>query len=188
VPLQAPEAASLRRAIDLVLAGLEPNGAIACDRAWNLIKMNDAAARLFALFVDLAVAPPEVGQNVLLASIHPFGLRPSIVNFEEVAAIMLERVRREAARLEGDPATEQVRAMVASVTDLPAPRAVGKEAEGPFITVHLRRNGVEARFFTTIQTIGTPIDATAEDVRIETYFPADEATRDLIHRLAKSTD
>jgi transcriptional regulator with XRE-family HTH domain len=186
VPLEAPEAASLRRAIDLVLGGIEPNGAVACDRTWNLLQMNQGAARLFAAFVDLAAAPPEVMQNVLIATLHPAGLRSAIVNFEEVAAISLDRARREAARFPDDPEVARVRAAVAKLPDLPPPRTPTK-VEGPFITVHLRRNGLEARIFTTIATIGTPIDATAEDIRIETYFPADEATTALVRTLAAAT-
>jgi transcriptional regulator with XRE-family HTH domain len=184
VPLEAPEAASLRRAIDLVLGGIEPNGAVACDRTWNLVQMNRAAARLFAIFADLSTAPPDVMQNLLVATLHPQGLRPSIVNFEEVAALSLDRARRESARFPDDPEIAKVRAAVAKIPDLPAARAT-TSADGPFITVHLRRGSFEARLFTTIATIGTPIDATAEDIRIETYFPADEATGRLLIDLAK---
>lgn len=177
VPLDAPEAASLRRAIDLVLSGLEPNGAVACDREWNLIKMNDAAMRLFSSFADLSTAPPEVMGNIFVACVHPLGLRPAIVNFEEVAAMMLARARQENL--------DVVDKLIRGIPELPLPRMIGKEAEGPFITVHLRRNGIEGRFFTTIQTIGTPIDATAEEVRIETYFPADDATSRLLKDLSR---
>ena len=194
VPLEAPEAAALRRAIDLVLGGIEPNGAVACDRAWNLLQMNQGAARVFATFVDVAVAPPEVMQNVLVATLHPAGLRPSIVNFEEVAAISLDRARRESARYPDDPEIARVRELVARIPDLPPPRPPGPAGrttklspDGPFIPVHLRRSGLEARLFTTIATIGTPIDATAEDIRIETYFPADEPTAALMRSLAGKT-
>ncbi|MDF2694428.1 MAG: hypothetical protein K0S65_2811 [Labilithrix sp.] len=123
VPLEAPEAASLRRAIELVLGGIEPNGAVACNRTWDLLQINQGAARLFAAFVDLSAAPPEVMQNMLVATLHPAGLRPAIVNFEEVAAISLARARRE---------------------------------------------------------------ATAEEIRIETWFPADESTAALMKSLASS--
>jgi len=183
-PLDAPEAASLRRAVDLVLAGVEPNGAVACDRAWNLVQMNKGAARLLATFLDLAVAPPEVTKNLLVAILHPRGLRESIVNFDEVASAMLDRARREAARAGDDPLVEATRAAVAGLGDLPAPRAPTASAAGPFLSVHLRRNGLEARLFTTIATIGTPIDATAEELRIETYFPSDDATARLMRDLA----
>jgi transcriptional regulator with XRE-family HTH domain len=184
-PLDAPEAASLRRAVDLVLGAMQPNGAVAVDRAWNVLTMNASAARLLATFMDVTAAPPEVMQNVLLATLHPLGLRPSIVNFDEVASISLERARHEAARYPDDPAIERVRALVATIPDLPAPVA-SAAAQGPFISVHLRHGGIEARLFTTIATIGTPIDATAEEIRIETYFPADEATAALVRQLGSS--
>lgn len=180
-PLDAPEAIALKRAVELVLAGMEPNGAVAVDRAWNLLQMNTGAARLLAAFLP-PTAPPEVLGNVLVASLHPEGFRSSIVNFEEVAAITLERARREAARSPDDPLLARVRDMVAKIPDLPPPRAPAT-ASGPFITVHLKRGDLEARLFTTIATIGTPMDATAEEIRIETYFPADAATAEMIRSL-----
>ena len=173
VPLAAPEAATLRGAIDLVLTGLEPNGAVACDRTWNLLQMNRAAQGLVAAFIDVAVAPPEVMQNLLIALLHPAGLRPAIVNFQEVAAHSLERAHREALRFGDAPDVERVRAAIAQLPELPSRHTV-VGGEGPFLPVHLRRGALEVRLFTMISTIGTPIDATAEDLRIETYFPADE--------------
>ena len=47
-------------------------------------------------------------------------------------------------------------------------------------------NGIEARFFTMLTTIGTPLDVTAEELSIEAYFPADDATRALMKRLGPS--
>lgn len=44
------------------------------------------------------------------------------------------------------------------------------------IPVHLRRGDLELRFFTTIASLGTPIDITANELRIETYYPVDDAT------------
>ena len=40
----------------------------------------------------------------------------------------------------------------------------------------LRRDDLELRFFTTIASLGTPIDVTANELRIETYYPVDDAT------------
>lgn len=182
-PLDGPEAASLRRAVSLVLAGMEPNGAVACDRAWNVIDMNGGATKLLSTFMDLAHAPPELSKNALLATLHPAGLRPSIINFEEVAAILLERTRREFARSPDDPALAELRAMLDRLGDIPRAGYPAALDRGPFVTVQLRRGDVTASLFTTIASIGTPIDATAEEVRIETYFPADEATSRLIRSL-----
>ncbi len=46
----------------------------------------------------------------------------------------------------------------------------------PFLSVHLRVAGVDLRFFTMLATLGTPLDITAQELRIESYFPADAAT------------
>jgi hypothetical protein len=46
----------------------------------------------------------------------------------------------------------------------------------PFLSVHLRSPAHELQLFTMLTTIGTPLDVTAEELHIETYFPADDAT------------
>jgi transcriptional regulator with XRE-family HTH domain len=183
-PLDAPDAVALRRAVDLVLDAVQPNGAIAWDRAANILRMNDAATRLLAAFIDIAAAPPEVLRNAVVATLHPLGLRPAIVNFDEVARLLLERAHRESSRYPDDPAMAEVRAAIDAIPDLPRRFPSAPSVAAPFLTVHLRRGDLEARIFTTIATIGTPIDATAEEIRIETYFPADDATSRLMRTLA----
>lgn len=183
-PLDAPNAEQLRRAIDIMLRAMEPNGAVAVDRAWNVLQMNSAAARIMSAFMDIANAPPEVMNNVVLATLHPAGLRPAIVNFDEVAAFTIERSRREIQRMPDDPRSNEMRKALDALPDVPKGRTPPAPPGGPFLTVHLRRNGLEARIFTTISTIGTPIDATAEELAIETFFPADDATAALMKSLA----
>ena len=50
----------------------------------------------------------------------------------------------------------------------------------PFAPVHPRKGTLEVRMFTMISTLGTPLDVTAEELRIETYYPADEASETLL--------
>jgi hypothetical protein len=44
------------------------------------------------------------------------------------------------------------------------------------LPVHLRKDALEVRLFSTIMTLGTPQDVTLQELRIETFFPADEAS------------
>lgn len=185
-PLDAPEAAALRQAVDMVLTAMEPNGAVAVDHAWCILQMNAGAARLLAQFADMSRLPSEVASNLVAMILHPLGLRPAIVNFEEVAAFTLERSRREIHRRPDDPRARSMLTLLESIPDLPSHKRAPTVASGPFLRVHLRRDGVEARLFSTIASIGTPIDATAEEIAIETFFPADEATRRLVHGLAQA--
>ncbi len=40
-------------------------------------------------------------------------------------------------------------------------------------------------FFSAVTTLGTPQDITVQEIRIESFFPADEATARAARRLAK---
>ena len=40
--------------------------------------------------------------------------------------------------------------------------------------------------FSTLTTLGTPLDVTAQELRIESYFPADEATGEWLRKSAAS--
>jgi hypothetical protein len=44
------------------------------------------------------------------------------------------------------------------------------------LNIHLKRNDLDWKFFSTIATLGTPYDITLQELRIECLFPADEAT------------
>jgi hypothetical protein len=79
------------------------------------------------------------------------------------------------------PGGIETRALMNSLLDYPGVPAHVAEPElaghpDPFLPVHLRRDGLEVRFFTMVGTLGTPLDVTAQELRIESYFPADDAT------------
>ena len=47
----------------------------------------------------------------------------------------------------------------------------------PVMNLTLEKNSMKASFFTTISTLGTPLDLTTQELRIESLFPADEKTK-----------
>jgi hypothetical protein len=44
------------------------------------------------------------------------------------------------------------------------------------LSIHFRRHETSLRMFTTIATLGRPQDVTLQEVRIECFFPLDDAT------------
>ncbi|MDA8140529.1 MAG: hypothetical protein M0036_17935 [Desulfobacteraceae bacterium] len=54
----------------------------------------------------------------------------------------------------------------------------------PMLTFTLEKGAVSARFFSTITTLGTPLDLTTQELRIESLFPADEETKQLFPMIA----
>jgi transcriptional regulator with XRE-family HTH domain len=85
--LSAPELARVNGALDHMLAQQEPYPAFVVDRRWTLLRANAGAARLTEFLTGPPApdaAPPGEPANLALALVSPEGLRPFIVNWEEV--------------------------------------------------------------------------------------------------------
>jgi hypothetical protein len=57
--------------------------------------------------------------------------------------------------------------------DLPKPGSRRLQSDDVLLPIQIRRDAIELRIFSTIMTIGTPQDITLQELRIETFFPAD---------------
>ncbi|MCB9765646.1 MAG: helix-turn-helix domain-containing protein [Alphaproteobacteria bacterium] len=170
--LSEPEMAPIRHALDFLFQRFEPNPALAVDRRWAIQGMNQGAARLAAWFLADATLPPGVMGNAMHLVFHPDGLRRFVVNWPEVAGVTLARLRRDAAR-DPDGAGQLLDELLAW-PGVPEPAMTG--GDGVLVPIHLRRRGVELRLATLLTTLGTPVDATAQELTVELYFPLDAAT------------
>ena len=57
------------------------------------------------------------------------------------------------------------------------------KAPGPVLPLVLGEGDRELRLFTMIATFGTPQDITTDEIRVETFFPADSATERFLRGL-----
>jgi transcriptional regulator with XRE-family HTH domain len=174
--LDSDELVHVRKAIDHILRQQEPYGAVVVDGHWDILRMNDGAAKLFRHFPPTTPDGLAAARNIVLAIFHPGALRPYVVNWPEVAGPLVARVHRELAARPGDEQLSQLLARVLAQPDLPAEwRVPGPgRAAPPILSVHLRGPTLEVRLFTMLTSIGTPLDVTAEEIHIESYFPADD--------------
>jgi hypothetical protein len=53
---------------------------------------------------------------------------------------------------------------------------MNSSASLPVLPMHFDKSGVSIRLFTTIATLGTPQNVTAQEMRVENFFPADSDT------------
>lgn len=177
--LGAPEMGQVRLALELMLARHEPFGAVVVDRTWNVLLANRPWRAVF----ELLLGGPAGATNLLRATFDPRGLKPFLLNWEEVARATLERVRREAL-VEGDPELEALYEELVAMPDVPASirRRDFDRAPPLVIPVKLAVGGEVISLFTTITTLGTPTDVTLSELRIEAYHPADAATDAWVRR------
>lgn len=182
---------SVRRALDLILAKHEPFGAVVLDRLGNVQRMNEGARRLFGfVFGEAAAAlPPEVLGNVHHALFHPRALRPYVVEWEALAGLLIERLHREIALHPEDTPRRQLRDALLAYPGVPARFGASRSAlpTDPIIPVHLSKDGRQLRILSTLTMLGTPMDVTAQELTIESYYPLDAATQAFMEGLAAAS-
>ncbi len=172
----AAEMSLVTEAVRLLLCRHEPFPALVLDRYWNVLHANEAAPRLFGCFVDLAAWPKP--RNLLRLLFDPAGLQPFIVGWEELAASLVERVRREAV---GRVPDEQTRRLLAELSAYPGVKSDRHSTERPtadlpVVPIRLRKDGVTLSYFSLVATVGAPRNVAAQELRLECMFPADDAT------------
>ncbi len=176
--LDEPEMGPVRDALQLVLDGHEPYPAIVVDRHWGMVAGNRAVALLTEGVAPHLLEPPV---NVLRASLHPEGAAPRIVNLGEWRAHLLERLGRQAV-MSGDPALAALHEEIAAYPGAGELPPVTDPAVGE-IAVPLRMrgpDGAELAFISTLATFGTATDITVSELAIESFFPADAATAEVV--------
>jgi transcriptional regulator with XRE-family HTH domain len=177
--LSTPDLAVVNSALDYMLAQHEPYPAFVVDRCWNLLRANRGAAMLTEFLIGPAPADtPSEPVNLAVALIAGDGLRPFIVNWQEVALYFVRGVQAD-ARADGTPETADLLARLLTFPDVAAlSETMPSEDEGqsPVLPIHFLHKATSLRLFTTIATLGTPRDVTLQEVRIEFFFPMDEPT------------
>lgn len=176
--------ASVRVALDQVLAGHEPYPAMVVDRNWHLVSANAAAAVLIeGVSPDLLEAPV----NVLRVSLHPQGLAPRIRNLDQWADHIITRLRRQAMITGDDDLTALADELEGYATELGADP--GRRAhEGPeevALPLLLDCERGPLRLISTIATFGTALDITLAELALEAFLPGDAATADLLQEYAQ---
>jgi transcriptional regulator with XRE-family HTH domain len=176
--LTAPELATVNQALDHMLAQQEPFPAIVVDRRWNVLRANAGAGRLTVFLTGPSPAPASPGTvNLAEWLLSPDGLRPFLVNWQEVAIHFLRGVQADASA-DGTPETAALLQRLLAYPGVPALSQVPamEEPPPPVLAMHFRQEQTSLRLFTTIATLGTPQDVTVQELRIECFFPADAAT------------
>jgi transcriptional regulator with XRE-family HTH domain len=181
-PLADPALAAARRAVDVVLRGHEPHPALAVDRHWTLVAFNDALPPLLS-GADAELVKPPI--NVLRLSLHPDGLAPRIRNLAQWRAHLLERLQRQIEATADAKLAELLR----ELTAYPAPVVEKNSADegdlaGIAVPLELVTDAGVMSFISTTTVFGTPVDITLSELALESFFPADDATAELLRGAA----
>ncbi len=172
-PLDATIMAPIRYALERHLAHHEPYPAVVVNPAYDILMLNEGYRRA----VTLTAGPDALERypNVYRLVFASDGLRPHILCWPAMRAALLSRLRGE-AQLFGDSAAARLLAELQ--TSDPDGDADDERPPGqPVMTLQLRLGDRVLSLFSTITSFGTPLDMTVQELRLEMFFPADEATQ-----------
>jgi transcriptional regulator with XRE-family HTH domain len=177
--LDEPSMAAVHEAVERVLAGHAPFPALVVDRGWDLVSANEP---VYALLEGVAPELLEPPVNVIRLTLHPDGLSSRILNLGEWRDHLLHRLGRELAAT-GDSRLHGL------LDELRGPEEPGQpaatHADALVVPLRLRVAGVgELSMFSTTTVFGTPYEVTLSELAIESFYPADPATRERLTRLS----
>ena len=175
---------AVREALGGLIRAHDPYPAVVVDRAWDVVMTNTGAQGFLDGVADHLLQGPLNSYRITL---HPDGMAPRIVNFAEWAHDLLGTLDRQVAATHDPrlprPARRRSRA---TRTSPPSDRRGGHAASTPTIVVplQLRVGTGEAAYtqswFSTNTSIGTPVDITLDELHVELFHPADEATAAMV--------
>ena len=168
----------------MMLTNHEPFPAIAIDRAWNIRLANRPFEMMTSMMgsdVWTRVGGPD--RNLMRLFFHPNGVKPMVANWQAIAPLLWHRARREAETLGG----QEMKAVLADLSQYQNAETLWAAEEAalvPVLPLEMQKDNVRISLFTVIATFGTAQDVTADELRIESFFPADEATEKLFRAAA----
>lgn len=202
--LNDPIMVPVMNALNHVLENHEPLPAVVVDRFWNVKKQNQAAELLLGLGqandLQHEITNAQGELNIALLTLHPKGLRQYVTNWAQAAPAFIQRLKEEAIA-SGDPAVKEAftgyihMAQTDSADTTSGKNGTKKKADEilampgrllPILPLNLDIDGLQLSLFSVISTFGTPQDITTDELRIEAFYPADDATETFFRSMSKS--
>jgi len=180
----APE---IEQALAQMMAQHEPFPLAVLSIDGTILRQNRGAASVFGAFVASPEALPSGGADMYSMLLDPRFMRPFIVEWESFARSLTSRLHREHLH-RGDARLGAVIERIFARPDIPRAFRQPDFASdvAPTTRLRLARGDLRVGFLVTITTFSTPQQVTLDELRIESCFPLDDATRDVCQRLAEA--
>ena len=115
---------------------------------------------------------------------HPKGLRQFMLNWDEFARQLIQILHRDVAQ--GSRAAAALLDEIMVYPGLSAEwRLPRHPPSSPVMTMQLAKGDYRLSFFSTFTTLAMPTDAALQQIKIECFFPADDATAEMARLIAQ---
>lgn len=181
--------AQAKQALDIMLQHHEPYPCLVVDQNWNMLMANNATYKLFGQFVNPATVWQDIEDdgkaNLVRLALHPKGLKPYMKNWDVFASYFINSLYQELRINPYAIATRSLLEEIEQYPNLPVSHLTGPVTPAlPFMALELSSESTTLKLFTVVSTFGSPHDITLQQLRIETFFPADTQSEETILALA----
>jgi len=165
-------------AIERMLDKHEPYPMTVLDRTYNVTRSNRGGSALLQGFVAEPSRLLAGPLNVFALIFDPKLARPFMIDWDRIAHSLVARLHREVLAHPEDAALGDLLASLFRYPGVPESfrQPDFSVADEPVLTLRLQRDDVALSFLTTVTAFNAPQNVTLEELRIESYFPLDEAT------------
>jgi transcriptional regulator with XRE-family HTH domain len=175
-PFNGEKMQIVRQALKRMLEKHEPYPAFVVNAAYKILMTNSGYEQMIKFLVGEHALKKY--DNVYYLTFAEDGLRPYIKDWAGIEQFMLNRLWDEAASTQNS----ELFSLYEEISRLRTsedPMDFQVDDDLPIMSLTFEKDDMKASFFTTITTLGTPLDLTTQELRIESLFPADENTKKL---------
>ena len=178
-PLSSSKLKTVRLAVQSLLNQHEPFPGIVINQKYDILMKNNGFDRFVHLFLEKGIT--EKYNNSLKLLFAPDGLRNFTKNWIFIEQFLLSRLMNEIIETQNND-------LVVLYNKLIAQKSKGKiqtqtiDTSLPYLELSFQKNELHAELFTMITTLGTALDLTAQELRVELFFPSNEATKKLLQK------
>jgi transcriptional regulator with XRE-family HTH domain len=175
-PFDGQKMEIIRLALRRMLEKHEPYPAFVVNTAYKILMKNAGFDHFVKFYIgENALIKHDNSIRILFAE---DGLRQYVKDWPVIEHFVLARLWEEAASTQNS----ELIALYKDISQLrsnESPVDFQIDSNLPIMSLTLEKNSMRASFFTTLTTLGTPLDLTTQELRIESLFPADEETKQL---------
>lgn len=175
--LEEARLSGIKEALQMILSKQEPFPALVTNRTFAIVMYNNAFRKLIHFLTGHQLELQNLSV-LLLVFQH---LRDTIQNWDQIAAHLMALLYRDTLRSE-DAGLRALYAQIAE-TGIGFPAWDTDDAEAPILNFQLSTPQGELKLFAAYMTFTSALDVTVDEIRVTSFFPADERSRQILEGL-----
>lgn len=174
-PFDGEKMALIREALRRILEKHEPYPALVINSGYQILMKNSGFNRTVTHYAGANALKKY--NNVYRLVFAEDGLKHYIKDWAAAKKFLLTRLWEEVVSTQNNELITLYEEIAAAV---PHAESIHfqQSQDLPIMRLVLQKETVTTSLFSTVTTLGTPLDLTTQELRIESFFPADEETKD----------